>query len=633
MEGKKMKMSKRRLLSSLTVVALLLLSTLAILPTVSAAGPNYMGFTPSERAVTVGDSFRLDIYGNINKAIDTIAAQNVTFLPAGVVNYSSTAKGALFAPADAYTLIWHVPIGGGIKNSLGWAKYWLWAFDVPGYGSRINNSNATAFNVTWLAVKVGTATYTITSGGTAAGGIDPGTTKLTGTVKVHPKKPTAVSATMINYQKIDLAWTKQTGMDKTVVVYKTGSNPTSISDGTVLYNNTGSSTSHTGLSGGDHIYYSIWGWNDTADFYSLTYATADEQTNKVLTQTNELPIDESPSVDKMYPQVSVDINDPDGNTMTWTIELSTGGSNSGSGGNGTITCTLPTPMTYGAIITWFVNVTDGFDWTNGTYSFTVRSEYVPSAPTGFDATTASRFRIDLSWTNTDDLTYIEWSASPGPWARGAGTTLYNGTSSPYQHSSLIDGKTYYYQAWSWNETDHIYSTAYASDSATTTANTAPAPFSSEDPTNNSDYESVYNEWLNITVADADSDSMTVYFYWSNGTAIGFDTIASGGKASLFLPDYVSPDWLYHQNQQAEYTWYAIANDTLDQTQSKTWHFVTSYAWDVNENGEVEYLDVSDLVSNYATSCLPGQIGADIDSDGAVGYLDVSGLVSHYGEVY
>jgi hypothetical protein len=283
------------------------------------------------------------------------------------------------------------------------------------------------------------------------------------------------------------------------------------------------------------------------------------------------------------------------------------------------------------VITWYVNATDGNDWTNATYSFTVRNQYAPSPPTGFNATTINRFRVDVNWTGTANNAYIEWSASPGPWARGAGTLLYNGTSSPQQHTPLQDGKTYYYQAWSYNTTDHTYSTTFYSDNATTTANIAPGPFSSEDPTNNSDYESVYNEWLNITATDSEGDGMDVYFYWSNGTAIGWEHISSGGVASIFLPDLINPDWLQHQNNYAEYTWYAIANDTLDQTQSKTWHFKTSKAWDVNEDRSVNYLDVSDLVTHYGETVTAGSIGSDIDENGNVGYLDVSGLVTHYGE--
>jgi hypothetical protein len=128
--------------------------------------------------------------------------------------------------------------------------------------------------------------------------------------------------------------------------------------------------------------------------------------------------------------------------------------------------------------------------------------------------------------------------------------------------------------------------------------------------------------------------MTVSFYWGNNTLIhAVGPIASGAKASIYLPDYISPDWLKHQNQKENYTWYAVANDGYNAGQSSTWLYKTSYAWDINEDGDIGYLDVSGLVSPYGSTCTAGSIGADVNEDGIVGYLDVSAFVSHYGAHY
>jgi len=59
----------------------------------------------------------------------------------------------------------------------------------------------------------------------------------------------------------------------------------------------------------------------------------------------------------------------------------------------------------------------------------------------------------------------------------------------------------------------------------------------------------------------------------------------------------------------------------------------SYAWDINGDGTVNYLDTSSLVSHYSQTGTPGWIPEDINDDGVVGYLDVSSLVTHYGETY
>ena len=56
-------------------------------------------------------------------------------------------------------------------------------------------------------------------------------------------------------------------------------------------------------------------------------------------------------------------------------------------------------------------------------------------------------------------------------------------------------------------------------------------------------------------------------------------------------------------------------------------------WDINQDGVVNYLDVSLLVNHYGDTGTPGWIPEDINQDGIVNYLDVSLLVNHYGESY
>ena len=618
---------KTKILSTIVILTLVATIFIPFIMRVSAEGPNYMGYTPVEKDVTIGESFRYDVYGDIHWQIDTIAADNMTFLPAGRVNYTNTARGTLFNPDE--DVMFQKPGGAGIQNSKGYAKPFVWAMDGVAY-PRVNNTNATAFNITWLAIDVGDVTFTITEGGTGDNAIDPGTTKYTGLVRIHPMAPTVFTATPLDAQQIDLAWTKQTAMDKTLIRYKTGSNPTSVTDGTFLYNDTGSSTSQTGLAGGDHIYYSAWGWNDTAGYYSLTYGTADGETNNPPLFSGENPSNNSINVDKNFATVGVYISDADGDTFDWTIEGEYVASTSDNGAtNGTKTASLITPLPYGTVVYWFVNATDGTDTTTAIYQFTVRDEYAPTAPTGFDATTFSRTEIDLTWTpgSGADKTYVIAKLGSAPTSITDGDIIYNGTLAYYDHTGLLPSEHWYYRAYSWNETDSVYSILYGEDDATTDGNQVPNSFSSEHPANDSDYTSVYNEYLNITVSDPDSDGMTVYFYWANGTSIAFDTIASGGEASIFLPDYVDPDWLIHNNT---YQWYARANDGFGESQSGIYRFHTSMAWDITENRYVNYLDASALASSYGLTGPSGWIGADIDESGAVGYLDVSSLASHYG---
>ncbi len=629
-------------IKTIGIIMLMLTTILVIYPTVNADGPNYMGFQDSNGNwgsidVTIGDSFRFDIYGDINSQIDTIASENITYLPAGIINYTSVEKGTLFD--DANTLFWFTPNSDGIiNNAAGYCYPITWAVKSAGV---VNNVNASYANITWEAVDVGVVTLSITAGGTAYSGSDPGTTKYQGIVTVHPQAITGFTATRINSTSIHLSWTKNTGDDYTLIRYRTDTYPTSISDGTEVCNITGTTFDHTSLSEGQRYYYSAWGYNASENIWSITYISTSEKTNNKPILSNEDPSDGSTNIDKNYAQVSVQLNDSDGDLMNWAIEVSTGDNNSGSNsGNSTISCSLSTPLTYDATITWWVNVTDTYDSTNTSYTFTVRSQYSPSPPTPFTATAVNRTQIDLSWTkaNGADTTYIERNTAE-TWNRGEGVEVYNNTGTSYSDTGLTQGTTYYYQAWSYNTTDNVWSSTYSSDNATTNANAPPGPFSNEYPANESNYVSVYNAYLKINCSDADGDTLTLTFYWGNGTAIAFTTINAGDQGSLYLPDYIEPDWLMHRNYNTTttYTWYVIADDGFDTTQSDIYHFNTSYAWDTNEDQVNNYLDVSAVSGNYLTwSGQPGEIGADITGnptqwlgDGTVNYLDVSAVSSHY----
>ncbi|MCK5788729.1 MAG: lamin tail domain-containing protein, partial [Chlamydiia bacterium] len=105
----------------------------------------------------------------------------------------------------------------------------------------------------------------------------------------------------------------------------------------------------------------------------------------------------------------------------------------------------------------------------------------PNDPNTFSATVNSTTQIDLVFTtngNGDNVvivydtdgTFSTPSGAPpaagGPFA--GGTVVYNGTTSPQNHSGLTANTKYYYKAWSYDGSD--YSTGLTDD-ATTTVNT------------------------------------------------------------------------------------------------------------------------------------------------------------------
>jgi len=244
------------------------------------------------------------------------------------------------------------------------------------------------------------------------------------------------------------------------------------------------------------------------------------------------------------------------------------------------------------------------------------------------------------------------------WDIGDGTMIYNDTGITYDDTGLDSKTTYYYQAWAYNATENIYSALY-SDANETTLNTPPSePSVPAYPINGSAYCSVYpivktylgveqTETTNLTVyvEDPDGDEVVVEFYWSDNEYIGSVTASSGTNAVLYLDGNISADksptvsayqWLNHDTT---YSWYVKVNDTTTNPSdphvitSDTWSFDTSHYADINENGDVDYLDVSLLASHYRESTDPGEEGWDMNNDGISNYLDVSGLVTDYGNTY
>ena len=138
----------------------------------------------------------------------------------------------------------------------------------------------------------------------------------------------------------------------------------------------------------------------------------------------------------------------------------------------------------------------------------------PDIPTNFTATTISQSRIDLAWVkgNYADTTYIERNQS-SPWSIGQGTLIYNSTGTSYQDTMRIQNTYYYYQAWSWNQTDG-FSTGFAFADNTTFANQPPL-FGSPSPSNSSSNNLLSLTW-SIPINDIDGDAFDWTIQCSNG---------------------------------------------------------------------------------------------------------------------
>jgi hypothetical protein len=212
-------------------------------------------------------------------------------------------------------------------------------------------------------------------------------------------------------------------------------------------------------------------------------------------------------------QVSVYINDTDaGDTPEYTIEGSFL-TNVDTTGEGLVTATVSTSLAFNTTYTWYVNATDpagSATWTNKTYTFTTESL---SSPTGFAATKDDRTSIDLAWSlpTYADNTYIYRKVGSYPTNRSdAGATLiYSGTGTTYDDSGLDMNTTYYYRAWSYDNSRDAYSDTYSEDNAKTDANTLPSITVHPDGTD-TDVTTILGGLVNYSDADGDQISITIY---------------------------------------------------------------------------------------------------------------------------
>jgi hypothetical protein len=98
-----------------------------------------------------------------------------------------------------------------------------------------------------------------------------------------PGAPTNFLATPFNNTQIDLSWTKDIGANRTLVVRKLGNFPTDYSDGILVYFNTGTTISDTGLSPNIMYYYRAWSevTIGSIQYFSASYASISASTTIV----------------------------------------------------------------------------------------------------------------------------------------------------------------------------------------------------------------------------------------------------------------------------------------------------------------------------------------------------------------
>ena len=233
---------------------------------------------------------------------------------------------------------------------------------------------------------------------------------------------------------------------------------------------------------------------------------------------------------------SIPINDPEGNTFTWTIQCNNGQTNSGSGAtNGTKTLTL-SGLAYSTIYKVWVNATDptgSNTYTRKWYTFTTKANLPPVFGTPSPVNGSTSQPLSLTWSisiNDPEGNTFTWSIQCSNGQVSSGTSASNGTK-----SLVLSGLAYLttYKVWV-NATDPTGSNTYTRRwfTFTTKAQNFPPVFGTPSPVNGSTSQPLSLTW-SIPINDPEGNTFTWTIQCSNGqtsTASG----ASNGTKTLTL---------------------------------------------------------------------------------------------------
>ena len=386
--------------------------------------------------------------------------------------------------------------------------------------------------------------------------------------------PSNFNASAVTIDQVDLVWTLGVNCDRTYVEWNSSS-VWSLGDGTFLYNDSGTGTSHSGLDAHTTYYYQAWGWNETDGIFSSVFASDDATTwNTVPSLGVPDPVNGSSGVDLSLTW-SVSVSDGDGDSFDWSIECSNGDVNSSLGDFDDVKELDISGLDYDTVYTVWVNVSDGFDSISEWFIIATRNTFIPDVPSYFSALTYNRTQINLSWINAgENKTYIEYNTSSNSWTRGEGIVIYNNTDEIFLHTGLNHNTVYYYLAWSYNVTDNVFSISSIGSNNSTSSNSIPL-LSGESPSNNSMDVNYYLDSVSVFINDADGD----IFDWSIEVSSGDSNSTNGDNDGIKSCSLSGP-----LNYKKLYTWWVNVTDGIDDI-NMTFYFTTEDQkfWDVELN--------------------------------------------------
>jgi len=296
------------------------------------------------------------------------------------------------------------------------------------------------------------------------------------TILTKPLAPTSFTATA-GYQQVVLGWTKGTGSDNTTVVAKLGSYPANRADGTVVYSNTGTSHTHTGLGNGESWYYRAWGYateagleqysdaygQDNATTYSaptVTTGSASGVTDNDATLNGNITDDGGATCNVTWYWDTTDY----GQTENWTYSYTQTGQSAGA-----ISYTITDNLTPSTLYYFNIKVTNvvGAGWGNSANFTTTPPITDIFPPTGLTLTDLGAITVNAEWAKGVNSTYtmLRVSRTDYPSNITEGELFYYGDGVTANSTGYsLDTNTYFVTAWGFGSDNITYSNSYVTAS-------------------------------------------------------------------------------------------------------------------------------------------------------------------------
>jgi hypothetical protein len=203
---------------------------------------------------------------------------------------------------------------------------------------------------------------------------------------------------------------------------------------------------------------------------------------------------------------------------------------------------------------------------------------------------------------------------------------------------LDDTATYYWHIR--HQDNHGYWSDYSVETSFTTGpapNNAPNQPSNVSPSNGATGLTLTPTLSSSGFSDPDAGDIHAASQWQITTTAGnysSPAFNSGIDTSNLTSSAIPSGTL---NYSTCYYWRMRHQDSYGNWSA--WSAETSFnvrsapAWDINQDGKVDYKDLAILGAHYGETSAPPYPAWDINQDGKVDYKDLATLGAHYGEVY